>query len=111
MPDHPKILELVDHHADAGMAAAFVWVCSLAYCGKHGLNGFVTKNTLARLNGKVKHANLLVQVGLWKDEGIGWSINGWAEYQAVTDEAVARSQKARDAALKRWGKAGAPDDD
>jgi hypothetical protein len=102
MPDHPKIIELVDHHGDAGMAAAFVWVCSLAYSGKHGTDGFLTKNVLARLNGKVKHARLLTEVGLWKDEGIGWTINGWAEYQESNEETQKRSERGRLAALKRW---------
>lgn len=103
MPDHPKIIDLCDQHGDAGMAAAFVWVCSLAYAGKHGTNGFITRSALGRINGKAKHARLLVVANLWRDEvGVGWSINGWAEFQAVTDETIVRSEKARRAALARW---------
>lgn len=102
MPDHPKVIDLVDHYGEAGMAAAFVWVCSLAYCGKHGLDGFIAKNALGRLNGKAKHAKLLVEVGLWKDAGIGWAINGWLEYQPSNEESQKRSDRARNAALKRW---------
>lgn len=105
MPDHPKIIDLVDQHGDRGMAAAFVWVCSLAYSGKHGTNGFITRSSLARINGKAAHARLLVGAGLWIDQvNVGWQIHGWAEFQESNEETIARSQRARNAALKRWGK-------
>lgn len=104
MPDNPKIIDLVDQHGDVGMAAAFVWVCSLAYAGKHGTDGFISKSALTRLNGKVKHARLLSGAGLWKDEGVGWTINGWAEFQESNVETQARSERARLAAFARWNK-------
>ena len=103
MPDNPKILHLVDGHKE-GRAAAFVWVCSLTYAGKHGTDGFITRSALSRLNGRPIDARLLCEVGLWKDEGVGWTINGWAEFQESTDETQARSDKARRAAFARWGK-------
>lgn len=103
MPDNPKILHLIDSHKE-GAAAAFVWICSLAYCGKHGTDGFIIRSALSRINGKALHARLLVENGLWKDEGVGWTINGWAEFQESTAESQARSEKARLAAFKRWGK-------
>ena len=101
MPDNPKILALADL-GDRGLAAAFVWACSLAYSGKHGLDGFIPRPALARINGKPAHARLLVAQNLWKDEGTGWSINGWEEYQESTSETQARSRKAQIAALARW---------
>lgn len=103
MPDNPKILHLIDGHAQ-GRSAAFVWVCSLTYAGKHGTDGFITKSALSRINGRAIDARLLVEAGLWKDEGIGWSINGWAEFQESNDETQARSERARKAAMARWGK-------
>lgn len=103
MPDNPKILALADM-GDRGLAAAFVWTCSIAYSGKHGLNGFIPRGALPRINGKASHARLLVGEGLWKDEGVGWTINGWADFQESTEETQARSDKARRAAFKRWGK-------
>jgi len=103
MPDNPKILALAEL-GDKGLAAAFVWACSIAYSGKHGLDGFIPKAALNRLNGKPSHARLLVTNNLWKDEGIGWSINGWADFQESNDETKARSDKARKAALARWSK-------
>jgi hypothetical protein len=101
MPDNPKVLALVDL-GDRGMAAAFVWTCSLAYSGKHGLDGFIPKNALSRINGRAPHVKLLLEYGLWKDEGIGWSINGWEDFQESTEETQKRSDKARNAAMKRW---------
>jgi hypothetical protein len=101
MPDNPKVLALAEL-GDRGLAAAFVWTCSLAYSGKHGLDGFIPKNALVRINGKPVHARLLVDMHLWKDEGIGWSINGWDEFQESTEDTQKRSDKARKAALTRW---------
>ena len=84
MPDHPKVIDLCSE-GDAGVAAAFVWVCSLAYSGKHGTDGFVPKGVLGRLNGKPKHAQLLVAHRLWDDlPPKGWQIHGWEEYQMLT---------------------------
>jgi hypothetical protein len=103
MPDNPKILHLIESHRE-GMAAAFVWVCSLAYAGKHGTDGFITKSALGRINGKTVHARLLVDHVLWKDEGVGWTINGWTEYQPSNDETQARTERARRAAFARWHK-------
>lgn len=84
MPDHPKVIDLCDR-GDAGIGAAFVWVCSLAYSGKHGTDGFIPKGVLGRLNGKAKHAQLLVAHRLWDDlPPKGWQIHGWEEYQMLT---------------------------
>src|SRR5215813_13321372 len=103
MPDNPKILHLIEGHKD-GRAAAFVWLCSLAYAGKHGTDGFITRNALPRVNGTAIHARLLVEAQLWKDEGVGWTIHGWEDFQESTAETQARSERARNAAFKRWGK-------
>jgi len=127
MPDHPKVIDLCDT-GDAGIAAAFVWVCSLAYAGKHGTDGFIPRGVLGRLNGKPKHAQMLVSHRLWDElPPKGWQIHGWEEYQmlnatyeAKTDElrgtasnggrarmdamtAEERSELGRKAARARWG--------
>lgn len=106
MPDNPKVLHLIESHKD-GMGAAFVWLCSIAYSGKHGTDGFVSRSGLSRCNGKPIHARLLVEHQFWKDEGVGWTIHDFNEYQASSEETAARSERARVAAFKRWGKEGA----
>jgi hypothetical protein len=126
MPDNPKVIDLCSV-GDAGLAAAFVWVCSLAYAGKHGTDGFIPRAVLSRLNGKAKHAQLLVAHRLWDDlTPKGWQIHGWDEYQILTatlDELQGRgsrggaaraanmtqeerSESARKAARARWGGGG-----
>lgn len=127
MPDHPKILELCER-GDAGLAAAFVWCCSLAYSGKHGTDGFVPRGILTRLNGKAKHAQLLVAHRLWDElPPKGWMIHGWEEYQMAVNfddlfppearsnggrsrmsklTAEERSELARKAAAARWSGGG-----
>lgn len=128
MPDHPKILALIDAHGDAGLAAAFVWTCSLAYSGKHGTDGLITRSTLPRINGKAKHATMLVGVRLWDADPVGWRIHGWEEYQTALnfDEVFGpqarsnggkarmsnlspeeRSELGRKAAAARWSGGGA----
>lgn len=102
MPDNPKILALID--ADrGGRAAAFVWLCSLAYSGKHGTDGFIPKAALGRINGRPADARLLVEHRLWMDDGGGWVINGWADFQESNSETQGRSDRARAAAQARWG--------
>lgn len=106
MPDNPKVIALAEI-GDRGLAAAFVWTCSLAYSGKHGTDGYLPRGVLPRINGKPTHARLLVDHGLWKPEPAGWTINGWLDFQESTVETQARSERARAAAEARWaGKAG-----
>lgn len=89
LPDHPKILHLVDGYKD-GRASAFVYVCGLAYCGRHGTDGYIPGPALARIGGRAADAQRLVQVGLWDKNGSGWTIHGWAEYQQSTGETQER---------------------
>lgn len=103
LPDHPKILSLVDRWKD-GRAAAFTHICAMAYCGRHGTDGFIPKEALSRINGRTVDAQRLVEVGLWIAEPGGWSINGWAEFQLSDESSQARSARAKKAAAARWGK-------
>ncbi len=102
LPDHPKVLELVEMRD--GRAAAFVYCCSLAYAGKHGTDGFIPKWALSRINGRPADAQKLVTVRLWREVEGGWEINGWAERQESTDETQARRERAQKAAAARWDK-------
>lgn len=103
LPDHPKILALVDGNKD-GRASAFVHICAMAYAGRHGTDGFVPREALRRVNGTNADAQRLVKVGLWKPDPGGWMINGWDEYQSSDESTRERSARARRAAEIRWGK-------
>lgn len=49
LPDHPKILALLTEKR--GRGAGFVYVCGLAYAGKHGTDGFLPTESVPRING------------------------------------------------------------
>lgn len=105
LPDNPKILALIDSHKD-GRASAFVYLCSLTYSGKHGLDGFIPRECLSRsLHGKPDDARRLVTASLWRETPAGWEINGWDEFQESNGETKDRSARARAAAQARWAKA------
>lgn len=105
LPDHPKILALLDHHRE-GKATAFVYICGVAYSGKHETAGFIPREALRRINGTTADAERLVEGGLWQLEAGGWQINSWEEFQVATPDAVARRARAKAAAEVRWAKAG-----
>jgi hypothetical protein len=96
---NPKILFLVE---DRRFRAAFVWLCSLAYSGAHGTDGFVPTGALALLHGMKSDAAALVEVGLWIEVVGGWEINSWQEFQGKGLDAMQRKKRAQRAALKRW---------
>jgi hypothetical protein len=104
IPDNPKILELLDMRS--GHVSAFVYVCGLAYAGKHGTDGFIPVNALSRIHGKRADADRLVEVGLWVTADKGWVVHGWDEYQQASETTEAVLAKKRTGAAKgnckRW---------
>jgi hypothetical protein len=108
-PRNPKLLALL---AVNGHRAALVYICSLAYSGEQGSDGFIPRHALAHIHGRPKDAALLVTHRLWHEErdGIGWTINGWAEFQPSSAETQERARKARQSSLKancaRWHEPG-----
>lgn len=103
MPDNPKVLGLTT--AKDGHRAAFVWVCCMAYAGKHGTAGFVPREALPRVNGRVTDMRRLVEHEFVTENAGGWQINGWDEFQLSTEEAKRRREKAQRAAAARWSRA------
>lgn len=99
-PLNPKILTLVE---DKQWRAVVAYVGGLSYSGAHGTDGFLPRLCLPHLHATAREAAQLVAVGLWLPAGnAGWDINGWAEFQPSDAETQQRSQKAREAAQKRW---------
>jgi hypothetical protein len=62
-PRNPKILALLEEKD--GYRAALVWVCSLAYSGEQGTDGFVPRYALQHLHGRPADAEKLVIHSLW----------------------------------------------
>ena len=97
LPDHPKILTLLDRKD--GHRSAFVFCCALAYAGRHGTDGYIPTAALTRINGRKADAANLVAVGLFDPDGDdgGWHVHDYAEYQQtseITDEVREKRRKA-----------------
>jgi hypothetical protein len=103
MPDNPKILGLLDERD--GHRAAFVWVCCMAYAGKHGTDGFIPANAARFVHGRTSDFARLVEVSALKVVPGGWEIPNWDEFQVSDEAAKARRDKAQKAAAARWSKA------
>ena len=99
MPSNPKVLELVSRKQQA---AAFAYVCSLAYAGQHGTDGYIPEAALPFIHATRAIAKQLVGAGLWIPTTAGWDINGWDEFQISDEEAKRRRARAQRAAAKRW---------
>lgn len=100
-PDNPKIMDLVDNNQHKVVVAHVSMMC---HVGKTLTDGYFTEGALRRYAIAKKDAYAAVESGLWIPTRAGFEINGWAEYNPVDDAAAARSDKARKAAEKRWGK-------
>ena len=102
VPDNPKILGLLTD--PQGHRAAFVWICCMAYAGKHGTAGFIPREAMTRVNGKSADFKRLCAVNLLTEGAGGWDINGWDEFQLADEAAQARRDKAKKPAAARWSK-------
>lgn len=102
MPDNPKILGLLQE--PNGHRSAFVWVCCLAYAGKHGTDGFIPRGAAPFVHGKPQDFARLVAVSALKTVAGGWEINGWSEFQESSDASKDRRERAQKAAQIRWSK-------
>lgn len=98
-PSNPKVLELV---AAKRWRAMSVYLCSLAYCGQHGTDGYIPINCLPFIHATKAEAESLVAVGLWHPSPGGWEINGWDEFQVSDEAARKRRERAQKGGFKRW---------
>lgn len=117
---HPKMLYL----AEAGEWRAIVLhLKAMTYSAQHDLNGYIPDISLvmlARCSGTcsddgescsgqclrdAQHdAKVLLNVCVWAAQLGGINLHDWEEYQAASEEAKKRSDKARLAAQARWAK-------
>lgn len=99
LPDHPKMLTLL---AEKRHRAALAYVYSLAYSGRHELDGFIPATALPFIHATKGDAVALCEIGLWHARPGGYEINDWADYQPSNEETQRRKDRARAAAMKRW---------
>src|SRR3954454_16466186 len=106
MPTNEKIIHLAGL-GDRGLAAAFVYVASLAHAGGHDTSGFIARDALPFVHGKRSHARILVDSGLWDEVENGWQIRNWGERNVVAAAQQAlshiRSDAGKKGAAARWG--------
>lgn len=102
MPDNPKILGLLTQRE--GHRAAFVWICCLAYAGKHGTDGFIPREAAPFVHARPSDFARLCAESALKEVPGGWVIPGWDEYQESSTEAQDRRERAQRAAAIRWSK-------
>jgi hypothetical protein len=104
-PDHPKVVA-------AGDAAAWMFVCGLAYCRRYGTDGRIPKAQVPKLTGnrapgKLAAALLAAPVGfdhgLWEDRGDHYYVHDYTKWNKPQ---ASRSDAARTAAEARWKKNG-----
>ena len=99
-PTNPKLLEMLAERD--GHRAAFVYLCSLAWAGGQGADGFIPRTALPFLHGKTTDATRLTEYGFWTPVQGGWEIHGWLDKQESTTETQARSARMRALAQRRW---------
>lgn len=99
-PYNPKLLAMVAEKD--GHRAGLVYICSLAYSGAHGTDGFIPAEALPFIHGRAADATRLVRNGFWRTQPGGWLINGWTEFQESSSETQERRKRAQAAAQARW---------
>jgi len=100
-PSNPKLLAMLSEEKD-GYRAGLVYLCGLSYCGAHGTDGFIPREALGFIHGRLSDASLLVRYGFWWTQPGGWLINGWEEFQESSPETKARRKRAQAGAAARW---------
>lgn len=104
LPRNHKILDLLDMRD--GHRSAFVYTCALAYSGEQGTGGFIPRSALPFIHARNADIDRLVSVRLLipDEDGGGWDIHQWADFQLTSEEIEERAKRARNAARVRWAK-------
>ena len=102
LPSNPKVLAMVTEKD--GHRALAVYLCSLAYAGAQGTDGFIPREALPFIHGRDADAKRLHEHGFWIEQPGGWLIHGWTEKQLTSEEHEQRRIKAQAAAQARWSK-------
>lgn len=80
---HDKMLTLLSQRE--GHRAAAVYMFGLAWCGLAESDGHIPTVVVPMIHGTQRHAEMLVQAGLWERNGNGYNIPNWAERQELTE--------------------------
>lgn len=74
----------------AGPMGELLYVRSLAFAKRARKDGWIADNQLAtfaaRIPGARRHADRLVELGLWERNGAGWYVTAWQRHNRSNDE-------------------------
>lgn len=87
-----RVLDLAQRK-DSGVAAVAVFVMSVAWSHHDRRDGDLPRGILPLIHGTKKHADMLVEVGLWESTTTGWRIPKYAEWQDTSEEIEAHKAK------------------
>lgn len=82
-PDHPKVAALSD-------AEFRLHVTAICYASRYNTDGAIPAAALRSLRGTPKLAAKLVLTGVWEEEGDGWRVHDFLDYNPSRDEAAAK---------------------
>lgn len=80
---HDKMLTVMANKD--GHRAAAMYMFGLAWCGLANSDGRIPAVVLPMIHGTAKHAEMLVDAGLWEADDTGYIIPNWAERQELSD--------------------------
>lgn len=103
--DHPKVVHAVRL---GGHESITLWIRGIAWSGQHLTDGWVAPEMPGRWGYRVKHAQALVDAGLWHEplieDYVGWLIHDYGEYQPTRQQWEKVSEQRKLAAQRRWEK-------
>ena len=99
-PRNPKLLAMLAEKN--GHRAALAYLCSLAYSGEQGTDGFIPREALAFCHARSDDVVTLERHGFWWPQPGGWLIHDWDSYQESTAETQKRRIRAQAGAAARW---------
>lgn len=100
--EHPKIADLSDR-------AFRVHVAALCYCGRNLTDGRIPQAVVRTISlGRRQAVSELTAAGLWHENGTGYLINDYLDYNPskaeVEEERERKRAIAKNAATARWSK-------
>lgn len=89
----------------AGLEAVGLHARALSYSAAEGLEGKVEGSWVEEVAGKrgEKLATALVDAGMWEQNGNGWHIHDYLDYNPSRETQAGKSESAKRAADARWG--------
>jgi len=97
LPVHPKVRALTD-------AAFRLYICAICWSNQHLTDGHVPASQLRYLSDVRRPqqcAEQLAAAGLWEQNGDGWVIHDYLDYQASADK-VRQEREAKRQRQERW---------